>query len=81
MSVLLSWQYSTTTVWLRDKVKEMLCCPLLWTACNGSNTVKAMQILGDYPLFLYNILKTLRTETQYFCQMWLQDEATEYLYK
>lgn len=36
MSVLLSWQYSTTTVWLRDRVKEMLCCPLLWTACNSN---------------------------------------------
>lgn len=29
ISVLLSWQYSTTTVWFRDRVKEMLCCPLL----------------------------------------------------
>lgn len=36
MSVLLSWQYSTTTVWLRDSVKEMLCCPLLCTACNDT---------------------------------------------
>lgn len=33
--MLLSWQYSTTTVWLRDRVKEMLCCPLLCTACNN----------------------------------------------
>lgn len=38
MSVSLSWQYSTTTVWLRDRVKEMLCCPLLWTACNHTRT-------------------------------------------
>lgn len=33
MSVAPSWVYSTTTVWARDSVYEMLCCSLLLIAC------------------------------------------------
>lgn len=32
MSVLLSCVYSTTTVWARDRVYEILCCSLLLIA-------------------------------------------------
>lgn len=38
ISVSSSWQYSTTTVWFLDSVKEILCCPLLLTAWNKGHT-------------------------------------------